>query len=103
MTDSLASLVRFLDAFPDVALVQVARARGSTPREEGAWMLVSPTAIHETIGGGTLEFMAIDRAREALAGGTCGGDLDVPLGPEIGQGCGGRVELSIRLLDTGEG
>nr|WP_295470114.1 xanthine dehydrogenase accessory protein XdhC [Mesorhizobium sp.] len=102
MTASLATLARFLDAHPDVALVEVVRARGSTPREEGAWMLVSPTSILETIGGGTLEFMAIDRAREALAGAVVADSLDVPLGPEIGQCCGGRVELSIRLLDATE-
>lgn len=100
MTGSLATLARFLDAYPEVALVEVTRARGSTPREEGAWMLVSPTATFDTIGGGTLEFMAIDRAREALSDATVSDTLDVPLGPEIGQCCGGRVELSIRLVDA---
>lgn len=99
MTSPHVSLTRFLDVHPSVALVEVVRARGSTPREEGAWMLVSPTAIFETIGGGALEFMAIDRAREALGGHDIDGALDVPLGPEIGQCCGGRVELSIRILD----
>lgn len=63
-------------------------------------MLVSPEATFDTIGGGTLEFMAIDRAREALAGAVASDTLDVPLGPEIGQCCGGRVELSIRLVDA---
>lgn len=100
MTASRANLARFLDTHPQVALVEVAEALGSTPREKGAWMLVSPTATFETIGGGTLEFMAIDRAREALAGQDVDRTLDVPLGPEIGQCCGGRVELSIRLLDA---
>ncbi len=94
-----AALSRFLAGSPDVALLEVTRARGSTPREQGAWMLVSPVAIFETIGGGALEFMAIERAREALAAGEAGAGLDVPLGPEIGQCCGGRVELSIRILD----
>lgn len=63
-------------------------------------MLVSPSATFDTIGGGTLEFMAIDRAREALSGTIVADSLDVPLGPEIGQCCGGRVELSIRLVDA---
>lgn len=49
------------------ALIEVAEAKGSTPREKGAWMLVSPTAIFGTIGGGQLEFMAIEKAREMLA------------------------------------
>jgi xanthine dehydrogenase accessory factor len=97
---SAKRLDSFLSEHPSLALVEVTRARGSTPREEGAWMLVSPTATFETIGGGTLEFMAIDRAREALSGAVVPDSLDVPLGPEIGQCCGGWVELSIRLVDA---
>lgn len=96
---ALAALERFLAAQPVLAIVEVVRARGSTPREEGAWMLVAPAATLGTIGGGALEFMAIDRARAALAGEIATDAMDVPLGPEIGQCCGGRVELAIRLMD----
>ena len=96
---ALAALERFLSAQPALAIVEVVRARGSTPREEGAWMLVAPAATLGTIGGGALEFMAIDRARAALAGEIATDAMDVPLGPEIGQCCGGRVELAIRLMD----
>lgn len=92
-------LQTFLDAAPAVALVEVASAKGSTPREEGAWMLVSPDAIFGTIGGGQLEFMAIDAARALLRGDASRDTLDIPLGPEIGQCCGGRVELAISRLD----
>ena len=67
MTFSVRKLGEFLDAEPNVALVEVAEAKGSTPREKGAWMLVSRTAIFGTIGGGQLEFMAIDKARQLLA------------------------------------
>lgn len=103
---SLPVLRAFLDASPDAALVEVAEALGSTPREAGAWMLVSPERTLGTIGGGQLEFMAIDRAR-ALLGAEAGqggvpaapATLDVPLGPEIGQCCGGRVSVSVRRLD----
>ena len=66
MTSTVQSLHAFLDAAPAVALVEVADAKGSTPREKGAWMLVSPVAIYGTIGGGQLEYMAIDKAREVL-------------------------------------
>ncbi len=99
MTASHDRLARFLGTHPAVALITITRARGSTPREEGAWMVVSDSATLGTIGGGALEFMAIDRAREALAGTVVADSMDVPLGPEIGQCCGGRVELSIRLMD----
>ena len=95
------TLKAFLDAGDPTALVEVARARGSTPREEGARMLVSPTSIHGTIGGGQLEFMAIDQARQMLADAKGPHELmlDIPLGPEIGQCCGGRVEVLVRLVD----
>jgi xanthine dehydrogenase accessory factor len=66
MSGTAKSLRAFLDASPLAALVEVAEAKGSTPREKGAWMLVSPEKIFGTIGGGQLEFMAIDRAREML-------------------------------------
>ncbi len=76
-------------------LVRVEAARGSTPREAGAWMLVSRGGILGTIGGGQLEYLAIDAARALMARGGVRQSLDVPLGPEIGQCCGGRIRLSV--------
>lgn len=99
---SAKRLAAFLEAHPAVALVEVVEAKGSTPREKGAWMLVSPDAIHGTIGGGHLEFMAIDKAWQMLAGRERRAVLDIPLGPEIGQCCGGRVGLDVRLLAKAE-
>lgn len=75
--------------------VRVARTRGSTPREVGAEMMVGLETVTGTIGGGHLEYLAIDRARQMLARGKVGARLDIPLGPEIGQCCGGRVELTL--------
>ncbi len=93
-------LKTFLDAGRGTVMAEVVRARGSTPRDAGAYMLVSPTATLGTIGGGQLEFMAIDNARQMLATGQSeNATLDVPLGPEIGQCCGGRVEVLIRPVD----
>lgn len=105
MVSLAKSLEAFLGTSNEVVLVEVREALGSTPREVGAWMLVSPEAIFGTIGGGQLEFMAIDRAREMLApdsspqGGGGALVLDVPLGPEIGQCCGGRVKIDLALVD----
>ena len=90
--------VDFLERGP-AALIEVTRADGSTPRERGAWMLVSRNATWGTIGGGRLEQLAIERARDALETGNEGA-MDVPLGPAIGQCCGGNVGLAISL-DTG--
>lgn len=87
------ALPAFLAAHPNRVLVEIVEARGSTPRERGAFMLVAEDAICGTIGGGQFEFMAIDNARAVLAGGGVT-VMDIPLGPEIGQCCGGRTVLS---------
>ncbi|RUX45343.1 xanthine dehydrogenase accessory protein XdhC [Mesorhizobium sp. M7A.F.Ca.CA.002.09.1.1] len=106
MNSKVQSLKAFLASAGRVAVVEVAGTKGSTPREKGAFMLVSPTAIFGTIGGGQLEYMAIDKARQMLGkearievDEVCA-TLDVPLGPEIGQCCGGRVEVLIPLVDA---
>ncbi|WP_127521591.1 xanthine dehydrogenase accessory protein XdhC [Mesorhizobium sp. Z1-4] len=99
MSSILSGLQAFLAAHNAAALVEVDKAKGSTPREQGAWMLVSAEAIFGTIGGGQLEFLAIDKARELISLNQASGALDIPLGPEIGQCCGGRVALSISLMD----
>jgi xanthine dehydrogenase accessory factor len=82
-----------------VVQVRVANARGSTPRDTDAVMAVTRDAIAGTIGGGQLEWMAIARAREMLEAGESAETLDIPLGPQIGQCCGGRVQLDLLLLD----
>jgi xanthine dehydrogenase accessory factor len=42
--------------------------------------------------------MVIDRARQALRNDEEPGGMDIPLGPEIGQCCGGRVEVALRRM-----
>lgn len=61
-------------------------------------MLIAADATLGTIGGGALEYMVIQRAREALRDGVPSDALDIPLGPEIGQCCGGRVEVALRFV-----
>ena len=90
----------FLNRRPDSVLVEVTDVKGSAPRDAGAWMLVARDMIFRTIGGGQLEYMAIDHARKILAGGK-DTPMDVPLGPEIGQCCGGRVGLSFKRVNRG--
>lgn len=85
----------FFDRNPQSVFIEVTEAKGSTPREAGAWMVVSRSDEIGTIGGGQLEFLAMARAREALASGEAAAALDIPLGPEIGQCCGGRVAIGM--------
>ncbi len=79
--------------------VVVAATNGSTPRETGAAMLVWPDGQHGTIGGGVLEWNAAKHAREMLLNGTKQSRQSVALGPDIGQCCGGRVELLFTRSD----
>lgn len=80
-------------AAADAVLVAVDRTQGSVPREAGAWMLVWPEHIAGTIGGGQLELQAIAQARTLLATGTGEAVRRYPLGPSLGQCCGGVVFL----------
>jgi len=81
---------------PFVRLV-VVQADGSTPREIGASMLVDPNGTAGTIGGGQLEFEAIVHARRLLNQDPKTEwlrDLRFwPLGPNLGQCCGGAVRV----------
>jgi xanthine dehydrogenase accessory factor len=81
-----------------IARVVVAAAQGSVPREVGATMLVGPDTVDGTIGGGALEHQAIDRARHVLR--TRRDQIDrMPLGPGLGQCCGGAVTLLTEVWD----
>jgi xanthine dehydrogenase accessory factor len=92
-------LREFLAAHPAAVCAELTAVRGSSPREQGAFMLIAPDATLGTIGGGALEYLVIARARQALRDGLPADTLDIPLGPEIGQCCGGRVEVSLWPLD----
>ena len=82
-----------------VVEARLERVAGSAPREAGAAIYVTETAQAGTIGGGQLEYMVIGAARALLARGGEAAQMDLPLGPEIGQCCGGRVEVALRRLD----
>ncbi len=84
-------------------LVEVTQARGSAPREAGTRMLVASTEVVGTIGGGHLEWKAIAQARALLvAHPSSEFEPEVahyPLGPMLGQCCGGAVSLRFSLLN----
>lgn len=101
MSELLApTLEALLAAGEPAALVTVAAARGSTPREAGAAMLVTAQRCFGTIGGGRLEWEGIARARELLAAGGAEASFELPLGPAVGQCCGGHVTLAVRRADA---
>ena len=81
-----------------VARVVIVARKGSSPREVGTSMLVWPDRVSGTIGGGALEHQAIDQAREVLATGKSRVHRQ-PLGPDLGQCCGGAVTTLIERWD----
>jgi xanthine dehydrogenase accessory factor len=83
------------------ALVTILATEGSAPRRPGARMVVTGTGLAGTIGGGKLEHLAAAQARAilALAPGSWRVQ-DYPLGPLLGQCCGGRVRLLVERLES---
>ena len=78
----------------DAIYIEITATRGSTPRDVGTAMKVTANDIAGTIGGGALEHQAILTAREMLVQGRKAQTLKVPLGPNLGQCCGGSVTLN---------
>ena len=84
----------------DGVLVRVESTQGSAPREAGTWMAVWADGLTATIGGGQLEFQATKEARDLLAGTRApfDGIQRYPLGPSLGQCCGGVMFLSYERI-----
>lgn len=87
------------------ALVTILATEGSAPRGPGARMIVTETDLQGTIGGGALEYRSVAQARAILALEPGSWRIqDYPLGPLLGQCCGGRVRLLVeRLAEVPEG
>jgi len=99
MSINVRRLRAMLAARGTLVRVVVADVRGSAPREAGAEMLVWADGFHGTIGGGALEWRALRIAREVLQTGATRVER-IPLGPGLGQCCGGAVTLVFERLDA---
>jgi xanthine dehydrogenase accessory factor len=82
-------------------LLSVVGAAGSVPRETGARIVLRPDGgFYGSIGGGRLEYEAIAAARAALQDGRGRAQFrDWPLGPNLGQCCGGLVKTLTETFD----
>ncbi|MFC5496965.1 xanthine dehydrogenase accessory protein XdhC [Caenimonas terrae] len=102
MTRETLDLVTARLAGEDALLVRVDAWQGSVPRETGAWMAVFAGDVLGTVGGGHLELQAIAEARRRLAGGSGEPVLRYPLGPSLGQCCGGVMHLSFERVGAAD-
>lgn len=90
----------FLDFEKDGILIRVKQTTGSAPRDTDALMLINENSSFGTVGGGHLEYDAIEKALKFLKiSNFKAKSLEYFLGPELGQCCGGRVLLSFDKLD----
>jgi xanthine dehydrogenase accessory factor len=81
------------------AFVRVLSTKGSTPRGTDAWMIVTNQGFHGSIGGGTLEWKVMAEAQAMLRKSEERRLLDFVLGPDLGQCCGGRMQIEIEIHD----
>ena len=92
----IAEILGHDDVAPPFVRIIVMETDGSTPREVSASMIVGQFSTAGTIGGGQLEYEAIAHARMLLDHETTEWLRDVrlwPLGPALGQCCGGAVRV----------
>lgn len=94
------ALIACVQTHGTVVRVLVTSTKGSAPRDAGATMLVWQGGQSGTIGGGALEHQASLRAREMLVDGATATHMAQPLGPTLGQCCGGSVTLVLEPFDA---
>ena len=86
----------------DCVFVAVESAKGSVPRDAGAWMAVFADTTLSTVGGGRLELDAIAHARQLLGGHAADARVRYRLGPNLGQCCGGEVVLQFERVGAAD-
>jgi len=94
----LHQLQEMLQSVEKLVIVSVASVKGSTPREPGARMLVSASEVKNTIGGGHLEYKAIQLARNMLSQDLSSDLQRFSLGASLGQCCGGVATLFFEVV-----
>jgi xanthine dehydrogenase accessory factor len=102
MSGWLTALGRLAESGDEAVLVTVIEVKGSTPRDAGAKMVVTRDTIHGTVGGGHLELKAIELARTMLRQrplATAPAVHRFPLGPSLGQCCGGEATLLLEPIE----
>lgn len=97
-------LATLIEEDGQAALITLADLRGSGPRDADARMVVRTDGSHYgTIGGGALEWEALRFTAVLLAENQRAGKLTrQALGPELGQCCGGMVEIRTEAFQRGD-
>jgi len=95
MTKYFNGFNNFINYNKRVIQASIVRTIGSSPRNSDTEMFISETDTLGTIGGGQLEYLVINHSKKMIAENIKKDILKISLGPEIGQCCGGKVEVSL--------
>src|SRR5471030_271526 len=94
MNNWISALADLQNQGEPCVLVTIIEELGSTPRNAGSKMVISAAQTFDTIGGGHLEYKAMQIARDMLVRGQQNTHLErFSLGASLGQCCGGVTVL----------
>ena len=79
-------------------LCTIIESHGSSPREAGTSMWVTPETVRGTVGGGVSEHEVIKKAREMLKTGEATGIIKKNLTAEEGLACGGSIQVYLEKI-----
>ncbi len=99
--DWISALQNLQHTATPAALVTIIKTKGSTPRDIGTKIVVTENAFYGTIGGGQLEELVIEKAREILKTHQTPERVPYPLCLKANQCCGGFVEVFVETFNTG--
>ena len=87
----------------NIILATIIKAKGSVPRNENVSMAISSSKQYGTIGGGELEYQVIKESNDLLNNLDCNQKIiELPLGPTLGQCCGGFVKIQLSKFKNGK-
>ena len=87
----------------EIIKAKLISTEGSVPRDAGTFMLITSKYLFGSIGGGQLEYSVIQKAKKFLNEKEIINNeiINIPLGPSIGQCCGGYAQVKITKYDNG--
>ena len=87
----------------EIIKAKLISTEGSVPRDSGTFMLITSKYLFGSIGGGQLEYSVIQKAIKFLNEKEIKNNeiIHIPLGPSIGQCCGGYAQVKITKYDNG--
>ena len=85
-----------------VIMIKIIETKGSVPRNKNVYMVISNNKQFGTIGGGELEFRATNEAKKLLKNNLKKNILKYPLGPSLGQCCGGYLKIELNKFSSGK-